>query len=245
MYRCLVSGGCSFAYGFNLRDRNHRYAKILADHMSAELIDVSGAGMSNEFIAAATVSGIIKALESKSYKPEEILVIVGWTSTERFEYFNRHIGRIMSGFMNLTHHVHGDMNQEDRNRSEFMSKHLWDPSYGYYKLIHAFNYLHSFCKAHNVKIIHKGNIIHIKARFPSIKMLNTEVKNSSLIQEALMEEYEEVFNVWSQESTFQEATMKNPLVYTINPRIDTHPSSAGHAMWAQKLIQKHPEFTNV
>ncbi len=243
MYKCLVSGGCSFAYGFNLLKREHRYAKILADRINADLIDVSAAGMTNEFIAAATVSGIIKAMEVKYYKPEEILVLVGWTSTERFEYFNRRVGRIMSGFTNIAHHLNGDMQQEDRDRSEYMSKVLWDPSYGYYKLIHAFNYLHSFCKAHNIRIIHKANIIHVRARFPYIRLRNTEVKNSDLIQEALTAEFEEVFNVCSGERTFQELVMKNPLLYTIDPKYDTHPNPAGHAMWAEKLVEKHPEFT--
>ena len=244
MIKCLISGGCSFAYGFNLRNRDERYAKILADHMTADLIDTSAAGMTNEFIAAATISGIVKALEINQYQPEELLVLVGWTTTERFEYFNRKVGRIMSGYVNAALHVHGDMTQQDKDRSELISKELWDPSYGYYKLVHAFNYLNSFCKAHNVKIVHIANIPHIKARFPSVKLRNAAINNNDIIRGSLTSEVETALTALSGERTFQELTMRDPFKYTLNPKFDTHPNSAGHAMWAEKLIQKYDVFTN-
>lgn len=238
MYKCLVSGGCSFAYGFNLKDRDKRYSKILAQHLNVELIDVSAAGMTNEFISAATISGITKALEK--YSPEEILVVVGWTTTERFEYFNKKIGRIMSGYVNLTRHMYGDKHEEDVERSQLISKYLWDPSYGYYKLIHSFNYLHTFCKEQRVTVIHKHNVQHHAARFPSIKLLHTDVHNNDLIDRCFTADTKKRFQLMTIEKSFQLFTMESK--YVIDPKRDTHPNEQGHILWAERLMIKHPEL---
>lgn len=238
MYKCLVSGGCSFAYGFNLPDREKRYARIMADRMGVELIDVSAAGASNDFIATATVSGIMRALNK--YDPKEIVVIVGWTSTERFEYFNKSIGRIMSSFVNPARHVNGNYTTKDLERGVFVNLELWDPSYGYYKLIHSFNYVYSLCKAYGIACVHKHNCNHASARFPNVTLLNTLVKNKDLQEASLSAEALECFSNWRGEISFQQFTMKGNLV--IEPKYDTHPNEDGHLLWARKVLHKHKEF---
>lgn len=238
MYKCLVSGGCSFAYGFNLKDRDKRYANLIAQHLEVELIDVSAAGMTNEFISATTVFGVNKALQK--YSSEEIIVIVGWTTTERFEYFNNNTGRIVSGYVNLKHHVHGDRKKGDLERSRFISEHFWSPAYGYYKLIHSFNYVHSFCKAQNVAVIHKHNVKHYPASFPSMKLLHTKVSNSDLFDACLTPDAKSHFQRMSDERSFQEFTMNNNLV--LDPKIDTHPNEEGNILWANRLMTKHSEL---
>ena len=226
MYKCLVSGGCSFAYGFNLKERDKRYANLIAQHLDVELIDVSAAGMTNEFISAAAVFGINKALQK--YSSEEILVIVGWTTTERFEYFNNHVGRIVAGYVNAKHHAYGDKRKGDMERAQFISQHFWSPAYGYYKLIHSFNYVHSFCRAHNVTVIHKHNVQHYPARFPSMKLLHTKVSNSDLLDQCLTLDAKNHFKRMSDERSFQEFTMKENLI--LNPGVDTHPNEKGNIL---------------
>lgn len=242
MFKCLVSGGCSFAYGFNLRDRNKRYAKILANHMQCELIDVSAAGMTNEFIAAATISGITKALNN--YKAEEILVIVGWTTTERFEYFNKSLGRIMSGYVNPSVHLHGDKLTHDQQKvAEVVSKYMWDPSYGFYKLIHAFNYVYAFCKQIGVSVINKHNVNHYSAEFPNIPIKHTDIMNRNLIENAVPEAVWDCYKTWSTEKSFQDFCLIHKLVIDITR--DTHPNEEGHKRWAERLIIKHKELSGV
>lgn len=239
MYKCLVSGGCSFAYGFNLKDRDKRYAKIISQRLNMKLIDVSAAGMTNEFISAATVSGINKALQQ--YKSDEILVIIGWTTTERFEYFNKRIGRIMSGYVNLSHHKHGSAKrEEDREISIVISDHMWDPSYGYYKLLNSFNYVHNFCKAQGVTVIHKHNVKYYPAHFPDIKLNNTEVRNSDLIELCLTADAKEHFDRMTVERSFQDFVDINR--YWNIPGKDTHPNERGNMLWAERLMVKHPEL---
>ena len=238
MYKCLVSGGCSFAFGFNLKNRDKRYAKLIADHMKVELIDVSAAGVSNDFIASATVSGITRALSK--YAPEEILVLVGWTTTERFEYFNKEHGRVLASFVNPGNHRYGNVKEPDLLRSEYISQNLWDPSYGYYKLVHSFNYVYSVCKAYGIKCIHKHNVMHHAAHFPKIKLRHTLLRNEQLSNLALTPDAQQCLKSWSQEVSFQEFTMKK--AYVVAPGFDTHPSEQGNVSWAAKLVVKHKEF---
>lgn len=238
MYKCLVSSGCSFAHGFNLKNRDKRYAKLIADHIKVELIDVSAAGVSNDLIAAATVSGITRALSR--YTPEEIIVLVGWTTTERFEYYNKEQGRVLASFVNLKNHKHGSVNEQDVMRSNYVSENLWDPSYGYYKLVHAFNYVYSVCKAYGIKCIHKKNLTHYAASFPKVKLRYTSLRNEELSELALAPDALECLKSWSKEVSFQEFTMKKG--YVLIPKVDTHPNEQGNFAWATKLIIKHKEL---
>lgn len=238
MYKCLVSSGCSFAYGFNLKNRDKRYARLIADHMKVDLIDVSTAGASNDFIAAATVSGITQAL--RKYAPNEIIVLVGWTTTERFEYFNKEQGRVLASFVNLSVHKYGSIKEPDLSRSKFVSEDLWDPSYGYYKLVHAFNYVYSVCKAYSIKCIHKHNVVHHAAQFPKVKLRHTLLKNEDLLDLAIAPDALECLKSWSKEVSFQEFTMKKG--YVITPGVDTHPNEQGNIGWAARLIVKHKEL---
>ena len=235
MYRCLISAGCSFAYGFNLPNRDKRYARLLADHMKVELVDTSMAGASNETLAAAAIAGINKSLER--YKPEEIILLIGWTSTERFEFFNKRRGHLMSSVANLKHHRNGDKNPYLKEIHLFNNKYLWDPSFGYYKLVHTFNYVHSFCKSHGIKVIHKQNLDHYQAFFPDIQIKNAYIHNTDLIKSALSPEFARIFKDWTEGLSFQRETMR--LKYILQPGYDTHPNEEGHYMWFNHLIMSH------
>jgi len=239
MYKCLISAGCSYAYGFNLPDRDKRYARLVANHMGIDLYDASMAGASNEAIASLAIVGINRAL--RKYKPEELILLIGWTSTERFEYFNKRIGRIMSSMVNLRNHRTGDPDPHLKEISSFTADNMWDPSYGYYKLIHAFNYVHSFCRSHNIKVIHKQNVTHYPAYFPNVRLKHTGIKNTHLIDSVLTEEYNRNYRGWAKDGLcFQEETMKRGMI--LMPGHDTHPNEEGHAFWFKHLINTHPSL---
>ncbi len=241
MFKCLVSGGCSFSYGFNLPDRNTRYAKLLADHMGVELIDVSASGMTNEFIAAATIIGVNKAL--LKYKPNEILVVHGWTSTERFEFFNPDTGNVGTGYTNPFHHRHGDQKQKDKDRSDFIRKNLWSHAYGHYKLITSFISLSSYCEVNNIKIIHKLNVNSPYAKLPNISKPHSMVCNKDYNNFFLTGKYLSEFEMLCRSKSFADITSKK--IYHLKPGVDTHPNALGNKIWAERLIRKHPEFSNL
>jgi len=207
--------------------------------MGIKLYDVSMAGASNEAIASAAIVGVNRALQK--FKPEELILLIGWTSTERFEFFHKKIGRIMSAMINFQTHRLGDGDDLLKEVSGFTAEKMWDPSYGYYKLVHSFNYVHSFCRSHNIKVIHKQNVKHHRAYFPDIKLKFTMIKNHHLINSALSPDFKKDFEAWSlHDSCFQDVTMKRRLI--LRPGFDTHPNEEGHAFWFKHLITSHPSL---
>jgi len=238
MFKCLVSGGCSFAYGFNMTDKTKRYSALLAKKFNIQLIDVSSAGASNDFIASSVAYGIKQALEK--FNPDEILVMVGWTSIERFEYFKKSIGRVVSGLVNLKQHRFGD-NIEDFHIYKFIGENLYDHSYGYYRFIHSFNYIFSLCKGHGIKNIFFNNIAPIPFRFPSVKLLYSNVRNENLQTYVLSAEAKKVFMKFTKEESFQDLLLKNEKLWLISNH-DSHPNELAHQYWASFIEKNNPEI---
>jgi hypothetical protein len=235
MKKVLVSGGCSFAYGFNLIDRDDRYSKILSREYDLELIDTSTSGASNENIAAATVTGVHRALQK--YKPREIVVVVGWTDQARFEYWDKSIERIQSAFINHRQHANGSRDQHHRNVSDFVIENMWTAEFGYYRLIHAFNYLNSFCKAHGVVVINKPSLTLFKIPFEPGVIRNSEMSCDAYTENVIMpvdiRAWESIFV----STSFHEFTAKRK--QQLIPGLDSHPNPEGHRGWADKMKKEY------
>lgn len=78
----LLATGCSFAHasetvsdGYDIRNINYSYAKIIADHLNAEYTNLAYPGASNEFIFHRTVSAITNF--------EYTHCLVSWTALYR------------------------------------------------------------------------------------------------------------------------------------------------------------------
>jgi hypothetical protein len=234
MCKVIVSGGCSFAYGFSLPDRSKRYAQLLARLLDVELIDVSTSGASNENIASATAFGIAEAI--KRYKPEEIVVIVGWTEMGRVEFWDKKLVRLQSTFPN-----------QNKNKTEsyqkdiatFVGKHMWEPCYSYYKLIHAFNYVHNLCKSHSIQVIHLKNVNFFKAKMPAGKILNSSMRTEWYAEGILSEPDQLCFNQLYDSQSF-DGIISQRSDYVFND--NGHPTALAHQFWANQI---HQHNTNI
>lgn len=88
--KCVVSAGDSIAWGDELRDRDNRYAKIIADKLGAQLIDLSSPGLSNEMISGRVINAVYE------YQPRNTLVIVNWSHVDRLCYYDKHTDKLMT-----------------------------------------------------------------------------------------------------------------------------------------------------
>lgn len=80
----VVSFGCSFARGEELKDRSKKYASQVAERYGAGLADYSIPGTSNEMISQL---GVNLLLEKKhKYEPSKTLVLVEWTFCNRLNF---------------------------------------------------------------------------------------------------------------------------------------------------------------
>ena len=239
MYKVVVSGGCSFAHGFGLKNRDDKYSSLLAKHLGASLIDVSVSGSSNENIAAATVYGINQAL--KKADPSKILVVVGWTEISRFEYWNKKIARIQSAFMFSENHKFSAADRLSNATfiSHFIRENMYEPCYTYYKLLHAFNYVYNTCKAYNIQLINLQNLVLIKARMPSGIILNSEMRTENYTNDVVSSEVTDAFNSMYRSESFLQLIFKDE-AYRIP--LDAHPSALGHKVWFETITERHKDI---
>ena len=78
----LLTTGDSFTYGTELADNNCAWPYMLAQYLKCDVVNLAEPGASNDFILRSTVEGI------KQHKPK--LVIVAWTTPDRFELNGEH-----------------------------------------------------------------------------------------------------------------------------------------------------------
>lgn len=226
------------AYGFNLPDRDKRYACLLAKHFNAELIDVSLAGASNENIATAVAFGVNQALTKAD--PSEIVVLVGWTEMDRFEYWNKDQIRISSLFMNRERHLYGKLNKRSNEAelTDMVIKHMWEPCFGYYRLVHAFNYIDNLCRAHKVRVIHLQNIEVSIVPTPNRRLAHASIRLEQYTRGVFSYDTAKAFSDMYNGSNFIDFVFADDS-YRLEPGIDDHPSELGHKLWFEKILKKY------
>jgi len=93
MKKMLYANGDSFTYGMEIlgdndrkqENKDHAYPALLAKKLEiSEVYNGSFLGAPNEFIFRQTMFELLE-LENQGYKPEEVLVVVGWTVPFRSE----------------------------------------------------------------------------------------------------------------------------------------------------------------
>lgn len=236
MSKAIVSGGCSFAYGFNLDNQDHRYAKVIANAYGKQLIDVSVAGSSNENIGACMAMGINRALHT--HDPKDIVAVVGWTDMMRYESMNKGLGYPQSIYVNDDDHQHGNPITIPKANAIFVAQRLWTPEWAYYKLVHAFNYVMNVCKAHSIPIVHTANISLGKFELPSKKVLHSMNDASSYTNQIIHISDKKAFDALFQGNSFLKMIQAGAGQYQIGVH-DHHPNTVGHAEWARRIMSEH------
>ena len=78
----LLTTGDSFTYGTELEDTSKAWPYMLAGYLNTDVVNLAEPGVSNDFILRSTVEGI------KKHSPT--VVIVAWTTPDRFELNGEH-----------------------------------------------------------------------------------------------------------------------------------------------------------
>lgn len=168
----IISAGCSYAYGYGLEDKTRRYADVIARASGHKLISVAAAGASNEFIAQSAAAALNKAL--MMWSPDQIVVLVGWTTSDRFEYFDTKVQGILSLMANVDQRTNNGMIGQHGLPRDKLAKNMWSPGFGFYKFLHAFNYINALCKMADVKLINLHNVGAIESPLPACTPRNRD-----------------------------------------------------------------------
>lgn len=201
----IISAGCSVAAGRYLDDPAKKYAVLLAKQYNAELTDIAKPGASNEHIAKCCVAVVTRAL--KTYKPEEIVVVVGWTETGRTELYDKQTNSFTSLFFSAVTQFNKTFRRE-----------YWSPAVGYYQFVHSFNYLNSVCRANGVKIINLASLTIFPAKFGNQMDFLLDVATTE-------EDVRQLKDVVSRPSFHDFAKKRNMI------RHDNYPNEQSHKLW--------------
>jgi hypothetical protein len=247
MKKVLVSLGCSFAWGDGLLNKQHRYSNIIADRFQFELINYGVSGASNEHIASLGVIGINKALQV--YKPEDVVVIVGWTSQARLEYWDISKSCIRAAYPQQS--IHPDLRlppsqelafRNHQKISQFVENNMWCPAFGYYKLMHAFNYLNTYSESKSIDIINIANISLFKIKLPPTPTRNPHISSSSFTANILNTKHQTIFDrLLNRGTSFADLIDTDPERYRVSD-MDSHPNSEAHSVWAESIINENKDI---
>lgn len=147
--RLLLAGGCSIVANRRVYPVR-RYVQLIADHYNMHHRNLGLSGGTNDSISASLVHGI------KRYCSDyDITVFVGWTSTMRFETRGKSNNTIGTSVL-----MEGErLGQKSRWWSDLgiidrrLQRAMWSNAVGYYRFLHAREYLLTYCQLHNIKVV--------------------------------------------------------------------------------------------
>ena len=232
----------------------HKLGKLLG----IETLNISHAGSSNDGIARRLLNKLPSVLEK--YKPEDILVIVGWTSPERKDFYYKPLNDETRAWSTLYPAEIFNNNIEDEDRKKFFKMYVQD----YW---HSEEYISRYI-THNITLhnyFKNNNIDHIffDAFYESQDAIFDNDKHAVFNSESLCHSIKNLLQEWSEQgnydkhveidglfkqyekiyqSNFCNKTFVQHMNKFITPKTldkywdDTyHPTELSHTLWADFL----------
>lgn len=230
MQRILISGGCSFAYGDGLLNRNDSYPYIIANNYNFKILDITCRGASNDVISTSIVSEINRVLDKK-VNPNRILVLAGWTESLRYDVYEKETNEILSVRPN------GSQTSINSIERSVLIQAMHHPSFGYYRTLHSFNYLNTVCNHLGIKIINLHNVDIYPCDFLNNKHSLGNIVHNILIDHAL---------TGNTKLKFKDL-IKAPIFINLARKwkdldITGHPGTLSHRNWANYIMEKYDDL---
>lgn len=229
----------------------HKLGKIAGK----KVVNNSYAGSSNDAIVRRVVDQVPNLLNV--YKPEEILVVVGWSSPERKDFFYSYENERSWETLYPAELQHWD--HPDEERKEFYKIYVnkfWNKEEYISRFIHHVIYLDSYLSKLGVKYVFFNAFYEDKATIYD-KNSGHKLLSSPSLNEFIMEYYSRIkdnnsylkFNtsetIFKQFNTiYKDLFLKTSFIqylkdnfknYSEQELIDYHPTELGHQLWAEKL----------
>jgi len=153
----LVAGGDSFVAGVGCERGSLHFVHVWATkHFDNSYTNVGILGATNDTISAAIVTSLKERIINQPVdKPEKKhVVVVGWTGQKRFEISARNKIDLATSVLDRDTTLHKIYRRIPvQNIDRRLLDQLWSASAGYYRFLHAREYLLSFCALHNIKVV--------------------------------------------------------------------------------------------
>jgi RecG-like helicase len=219
-------------------DYDNAWPRWLSDHynMSYENTAVSGAG--NEMISRSTIVSLSEVIELDNVKPEDLFVIIQWSSFNRYEYWNYQYKRHHSTSLTSTYKPTDNVLKYVEYKTLLESK-----FYRNYKNLYYVYTTAKFLESYNIKYFFCNGL----ESFATIQ----EFDDCSE-QEELKKEYKLLYNIYGKRKDFHLGFHnKNELFrqYLLNKNFpystlsyNIHFTVEGQKEYSNFLIEKINEF---
>ena len=255
-YKLLLAEGDSWTAGDiidpNLQDKlngnvnapendHWRLPKVwpskLGKHINTEVINAAHAGSSNDGIARRTVNKVLELL--KDNKPEDILVVIGFSSPERKDFF---YARDNEASWDTIYPLDNFVNSPDRENFKKNYVNLYWNEFEYFtRYLNTVIYLHSFLQTKNIDHLFfnafyqenngKLNSRSFKKMLKRFQEKHSEVFLNKIGISNLFKEYSII-----EDCCFVNTSFKSYLDNQEGSYLDgLHPSEEGHSIWAKFL----------
>jgi len=229
----------------------------LGDLLNIDTINNSKAGASNDTIVRSTINDIIQI--KNEIDPEEIFVIIGWSSPERKDFFYKWGSKEAEGYWECIYPAeleHWSSDREELNKffKLYVKNHWYEEEYITRHCLNTIT-LHNFLK--NLKIPHlffnafyegKKEVLDPKSHqlFESNE-LDTfisefrEEKDFKVLKrleiDNIIKEYKNIFKSNFIKKSFIKFLFENLNKHKQKDLIDYHPTELGHKLWAKYIYE--------
>ena len=237
MSKVLYTHGDSVAWGAELEDKEtERYSHHLAKHYGWIDCNNATAGVSNDYIYRQTIRDASRWLSDKMVwseetgwvEADELVVVIGWTSPTRFEWWNGteyQQERLWVGYDKW-----GENDRDRTTEDEFVLNQT-DIIPSYIKTFNQIIGLSAFLKNHNIPYYFFNTFYEYDFPQEPINKIDKFGKDEDQL------DLDTLWNMLPDEFTF--GTMYNYIKFIgegLLPR--NHPTKEGHKGWSNLLIKE-------
>jgi hypothetical protein len=221
-----------------------------------KVLNTSVSGSSNDGIVRRVIGNVLYLLHERKYKPEEIFVIVGWSSPERKDFFYR--GEYDATETIYPHEIDKEYGSYELNEfHKLYVTYFWNEEEYLLRFIRQVLFLDGFLKSRGIKYKLFNAFYEVKDSFIIDKEknfnfldnlkdkvgemnLNTIDDNSLFSLDIILQEIDKIYNDNFIKKSFQELVisyidkMGEKEKYFNN----YHPSELSHELWAEFLSKQ-------
>jgi len=241
-------------HDYDSKNDDYRLQRIWPTYLGkmldvSEVINIAKPAIGNRWIKNTTISWLLKNYILQKKSTEELLLIIGWTSTVRREFFFNEDKKIKQ----ITLNTFGDFNLESKEIQNFFNSYLLNIQYEYEGVYDFINYnfeLIEFCEKYKIKYrcfnaLPKEH--HIKIKTMHFEDLNVDecINKFKFIHSCWGEDLQQECKIkWDMVSKstflFKDESLNSFLNYInklpLQDRLlGVHPSPESHKAWAELL----------
>ena len=241
----MVKPGLTDGQLMSKENESYRLPKLWP-HKLGKLLNIENVhnagepGSSNDGVVRRTVENVLGML--KNYSPDEILVVVGWTSPERKDFFHRELTSEKGQWTTLQPAQNMEFYTSDaKDLKHFFNtyvKSFWQKEEYISRYVQQNLYLHYFLKSHDIEHLFYSSFY--ESSYGIADMTKEEYDD---VLSNTLEKFNDLCKISHKDLTFRKYVQEVHIDENSNNRhktkffADHHPTELGHTLWAEELAK--------